>query len=64
MCITLNGALTSSTGVSPREEGSGTRYCVVTAYRNPGAVSQSRWITEDFARKETRGLENGLKGLW
>jgi len=50
-------------GVSPREEGSGTRYCVVTAYRNPGAVSQSRWITEDFRQKTTPGLE-GLKGMW
>jgi len=25
-------------GVSPREAGSGTRYCVVTAYRNPVSV--------------------------
>ena len=54
-------------GVSPREEGSGTRYCVVTAYRNPGAVSQSRWITEEFAQKTTPGLTEpagSLKRLW
>ena len=35
-------------GVSARLPGSGTRWTVVYAYRNPGAESAARWITPEF----------------
>ena len=43
-------------GVSPRSPLSPTRWCVVSAYRNPGAPSVSRWINEDWAVKDVPGL--------
>ena len=35
-------------GGSARLPGSGTRWTVVYAYRNPGAESAARWITPEF----------------
>ena len=49
--------------VAPRAVSSGTRHCVVTAFRNPGAPSQSRWISADFASRPSPGLPPRLKSL-
>jgi hypothetical protein len=43
--------------VSPRLPGSETRWTVVYAYRNPGAPSRARWITEAFERRPPAGAE-------
>jgi hypothetical protein len=31
---------------------------VVYAYRNPGQISQARWMTAEFERKQIRGAED------
>ena len=49
--------------VNPRKPGSHTRWCVVYAYRNPGAPSGARWITPEFERKPILGAE-GLMSLY
>lgn len=49
--------------VSPRRPGSDTRWAVVYAYRNPGAPSRARWISEAFERKAIPGAE-GLMSLY
>ena len=49
--------------VSPRKEDSGTRWCVVYAYRNPGRPSGARWINPEFERKPIPGAE-GLMSLY
>ena len=49
--------------VSPRRPHSDTRWTVVYAYRNPGAPSHARWITETFERKPIPGAE-GLMSLY
>jgi hypothetical protein len=50
-------------GVTPRRAGSSTRWCVVYAYRNPGRVSEARWISESFEQKAIQGAE-GLMSLY
>lgn len=50
-------------GVNGRKEGSGTRWCVVYAYRNPGEGSRARWISEGFEKKRIEGAE-GLMSLY
>ena len=49
--------------VTPRRQSSDTRWAVVYAYRNPGAPSRARWISEAFERKSITGAE-GLMGLY
>jgi hypothetical protein len=49
--------------VSPRQPGSSTRWTVVYAYRNPGAPSRARWISEEFERHPPEGT-TGLMGLY
>jgi hypothetical protein len=49
--------------VSPRQPGSSTRWTVVYAFRNPGAPSRARWITEEFERYPPPGAE-GLMRLY
>lgn len=49
--------------VSPRRPGSSTRWTVVYAYRNPGAESRARWISEQFERQPPTGAE-GLMSLY
>lgn len=49
--------------VTPRLEGSETRWCVVFAYRNPGERSEARWISEAFERKAIPGAD-GLMPLY
>ena len=44
--------------VTPRRENSDTRWTVVYAYRNPGAPSQARWVSEDFENNPPQGAEN------
>ncbi|HET6382914.1 MAG TPA: phytanoyl-CoA dioxygenase family protein [Armatimonadota bacterium] len=44
--------------VSPRQAGSPMRWCVVYAYRNPGApVSVARWISKEFEQSPPPGAE-------
>lgn len=44
--------------VSPRQVDSPMRWCVVYAYRNPGApVSVARWITQEFEQSPPPGAE-------
>jgi len=43
--------------VSPRRAESATRWAVVYAYRNPGAPSHARWITEGFENHPPAGAE-------
>lgn len=43
-------------GVNARQPLAPTRWCVVTAYRNPGAPSHARWINPDFETKDVPGL--------
>ncbi len=43
--------------VSPRRENSDTRWTVVYAYRNPGAPSHARWISEAFEKSPPQGAE-------
>ena len=53
-------------GVNARSALSPTRWCVVNAYRNPGAPSAARWINDDWAEKDVPGLmapELGAQGL-
>ena len=50
-------------GVSPRQPQSDMRWTVVYAYRNPGQISQARWLTPEFERKQIRGAE-GLMSLY
>ncbi|MBT5873084.1 MAG: hypothetical protein HOH43_06660 [Candidatus Latescibacteria bacterium] len=50
-------------GVTPRQEESDTRWCVVYAYRNPGEPSGARWITESFETSQLHGTE-GLMPLY
>ena len=40
-----------------------TRYAVTTAYRNPGAPSHGRWISDRWARQESNALATKLKEL-
>ena len=49
--------------VTPRKEGSDTRWCVVYAYRNPGMPSGARRISFGFEHKY-RQLHNGLADLY
>ena len=49
--------------VSARQPGSTTRWTVVYAYRNPGAPSRARWISEEFERHPPRGAV-GLMSLY
>jgi hypothetical protein len=49
--------------VCRRQPGSPTRWTVVYAYRNPGAESRARWITEAFERQPPAGSE-GLMSLY
>lgn len=49
--------------VAPRKASSGTRHCVVTAFRNPGAPSVSRWISAAFAARRSPGLTPRMKSL-
>lgn len=49
--------------VTPRRADSDTRWTVVYAYRNPGAPSHARWISEDFENHPPDGAE-GLIGLY
>ncbi|MBV9868995.1 MAG: phytanoyl-CoA dioxygenase family protein [Abitibacteriaceae bacterium] len=49
--------------VTPRQPQSETRWAVVYAYRNPGATSRARWITEEFERQPPPGAE-GLMSLY
>ena len=50
-------------GVTPRKDGSGMRWCVVYAYRNPGRQSHARWLSQEFEQKEIAGAE-GLMSLY
>lgn len=44
--------------VTPRQPGSPMRWCVVYAYRNPGApVSVARWISKEFEQNPPAGAE-------
>lgn len=43
-------------GVNGRAALAPTRWCVVTAYRNPGAPSHARWIDEEWEMKDVPGL--------
>jgi hypothetical protein len=44
--------------VSPRQAGSPMRWCVVYAYRNPGArISVARWISKEFEQSPPSGAE-------
>ena len=49
-------------GVNARSALSPTRWCVVNAYRNPGAPSAARWINDDWAEKDVPGLMVISKG--
>jgi hypothetical protein len=49
--------------VSPRQPGSSTRWAVVYAYRNPGAPSRARWISEEFECQPPEDA-GGLMGLY
>eukprot|EP01043_Picozoa_sp_COSAG02_P006900 COSAG02_NODE_201_length_29473_cov_135.510213_26_plen_393_part_00 len=44
-------------GVDPKPVGSERRWAMITAYRNPGAPSVSRWMTPKFTVKPTPGLK-------
>ena len=44
--------------VSPRRPDSETRWAVVYAYRNPGAPSHARWITDEFETHPPAGAES------
>lgn len=44
--------------VSRRLPNSNTRWTVVYAYRNPGAPSHARWITEEFENHPPQGAEH------
>ena len=46
--------------VTARRPGSPPRHAVVYAYRNPGAASRSRWISERFERQPPPGAEDLL----
>ncbi|MDE0021993.1 MAG: hypothetical protein OXT69_11520 [Candidatus Poribacteria bacterium] len=48
--------------VSPRRQGSPTRWTAVYAYRNPGRPSGARWIGEAFEKNPPPGAE-GLMSL-
>lgn len=48
--------------VSPRRANSDTRWTVVYAYRNPGAFSHARWISNAFESQPPSGAE-ALMGL-
>jgi hypothetical protein len=39
----------------------GTRYTLITGYRNPKAHEVSKWITPGFLEKTTPGLTRGQK---
>jgi hypothetical protein len=44
--------------VTPRQPDSPMRWCVVYAYRNPGApISRARWITKEFEQNPPSGAE-------
>lgn len=44
--------------VAPRQPGSPMRWCVVYAYRNPGApLSPARWISKEFEQNPPPGAE-------
>jgi hypothetical protein len=44
--------------VAPRQPDSPMRWCVVYAYRNPGATpSKARWITHEFEKNPPQGAE-------
>lgn len=43
-------------GVDPKPVGSERRYAMITAYRNPGQPSVSRWMTPKYTAKRTPGL--------
>jgi phytanoyl-CoA dioxygenase PhyH len=49
--------------VCPRQSAGETRWTVVYAFRNPGAESRARWISEAFERNPPEGAE-GLMGLF
>jgi hypothetical protein len=49
--------------VCPRRDDSHTRWTVVYAYRNPGAASRARWLSEEFERRPPPGTE-GLMSLY
>ena len=44
-------------GVDPKPAGSERRWAMITAYRNPGAPSVSRWMTPKYTGKPTPGLK-------
>jgi hypothetical protein len=44
-------------GVDPKPAGSPRRWALITAYRNPGQPSVSRWMTPKFTQKPTPGLK-------
>jgi hypothetical protein len=48
--LELKGATPGGQALSP------TRWCVVSAYRNPGAPSHSRWINPEWEVKPVPGL--------
>jgi hypothetical protein len=43
-------------GVDPKPVGSERRWAMITAYRNPGMPSVSRWMTPKYTAKPTPGL--------
>ena len=43
-------------GVDPKPVGSERRWAMITAYRNPGQPSVSRWMTPKYTAKPTPGL--------
>ena len=44
-------------GVDPKPVGSERRYAMITAYRNPGQASVSRWMTPKYTTKPVPGLK-------
>ena len=48
--------------VSQRSPTSGSRYALVLGFRNPGAASGSRRVTQKFVEQQTPGLD-GMKTL-
>lgn len=53
----------SAHAVTPRQPHSDTRWAVVYAYRNPGATSAARWLTEAFERQPPPSA-TGLMSLY
>ena len=43
-----------------RQSGSPTRWTVVYAYRNPGVLSSTRWVSKEFEQNPPPGLESLL----